>query len=126
MHYTWKEDLLLWIEKCKHSHQNLSNLSISHRISPYLITSHRISSNVPNLNEFYHSSQNFNDSYKMSPYLTESHQVSPYLMDSHISAHLAKTKCQSRTSCGTILWGGSVFSGKKALLYSIYCLVGPG
>ena len=90
------------------------NLTKSHRISQNLNTSCHISQNLTishqismNLNEFHHSWPNHTESYKISPYLTESHQLSSYLTDSHqISPNLTKTKCQSRTSCGTILRAG--------------------
>ena len=102
------------------SHQILPNLTKSHHMSSNLTESHWISPNVPNLNEFHHISPNLTESYKISSYLTESHQISPYLAESHrispnlikshqISPYRTKTKCQFRTSCGTILrwdmWG---------------------
>ena len=82
-------------------------LTESHIISPYLIKSHRISWNVPNLYEFHHSLPSVTKSYQILTYLTDSHQI---------SAHLTKTNCQSRISCGTILWG-DVFFFEKTLLY---------
>ena len=65
------------------------------------------------------------ESHQISPYLTvsltESCQVSPNLIESHqISLYLTKTKCQSRTSCGTILLGGSL-KKKIILLYFANC-----
>ena len=80
------------------------NLTKSHHISSYLTKSHQM----------YQISMNLTESYKISPYITESHQISLILTKNltkfhWISPYLTKTKCQSRTLCGTILWGDIFF-----------------
>ena len=54
----------------------------------------------------YQISTNFTITHQISPYFTKLHHSSLNRTKSHqISPYLTKTKCQSRTSCGTILWG---------------------
>ena len=89
------------------SHWILPNLIEFHQIteshqvvpiSPYLTEFHKISSNVPNLNQFHRSSPNLT----IFQIFTKSHRISPILP---ILPCLTKTKCQSRTSCWTVLRG---------------------
>ena len=99
------------------SHQISKNLIKSCQISQYLTESHHI---LLSLTESHQISQNHTIAHQIlqnltisigiAPHLTIFHKISPYLTEScKISLNLTKSKCRSRTSCGTILWVGRFF-----------------